>query len=643
MIRQTIENIRTFIDRHDLYKYMPFINVGLAIIIIFVFISLITYRDPSSFSVNDYEKEIQANVKKYIADNNITIEEDDERFFSLAEIDYTFPYGCFNEGGVNVRNVNGELKYDVYFVCSDNKYSSGIRKLMAENEKNSKFVSIKGNVITFSNTEIPYNDNGYDSKYDVSVDGNVGTEKGMYVVTYNASDGNNTYTSKRVVIVTNNISKSEDDLKSIPEIVLAGSTNFDIDLGTPYVEPGYKATDLIDGDLTSKVRIDGKVETGMTGTYTLTYTVTNSSNNSTTARRVVTVKKPPSNVSVTASVSPTSITNKPVKIYIVISGNGYQKMVLPNYTTVISKVYEYEAQNNGKYIFTIYNQDGSFIKKEVVVSNIDKTPPVANCTLKGEKLRVQASDANGIEGYSYLVNGSYTDFTSKSSYNLTYVQTAYVRVKDKADNISTISCANQEAQPTPTPTNNTPYKDAKGYDCISPYICYKQGDYKTTYYALSKPGPVSSTGCLPTSLAIIASGFQKKDKSGKIYTPDTLIKEVIYSSGKVTCCSNYNRAKKTMKDIGLNAGSLTYLKGNENQVINHLKLGYPVLIHASRGDYTRGGHYLVLLAINDKGQVFLSDPGRKRKTSYTGKPVNNWTTIDTLKAGGVNWFMTVGP
>ncbi len=646
MIAKVIDNIKTFIDRHDVYKYMPFINIGFAIIVIIVFISLITYRNPTSFSVTDYEKEIKNSLNTYMDKNNITVEQNTEKFFSLSDIGYTFRYGCYNEGGVNVTNNDGQLSYDVYFACSNNEYSSGIRKLINSNDQNNKYIKIKGNTLTFLNADTAYTDNGYESNYNVNVDGNVGTENGMYLVTYNAKDGDEDYTSKRIVIVTNSISASEDDFKSTPEIVLNGSSNMDIDLGTTYIDPGYKATDLIDGDITSKVKVDGRVEVNITGTYTLTYTITNSFKNSAKVKRVVNVNNPPSDISVTTSVAPTTVTNQPVKIYINVIGSGYQKMILPNYTTIISKSHEYTVQNNGKYTFTVYNEDGTTIKKDVTISNIDKTAPFANCTLKGEKLSVQASDPNSISGYSYLIDGSYTGFINKNSYNLKYVQTAYVRIQDTANNISTISCTNQESPPSESqnPTPSTPYRDPSGYDCIKPYICYKQGDYSATYYAKEAPNPISQTGCLPTSLSIIVSKFSKLDKNGKPYTPNTLVQQVIYDDGRVTCCSTYGRAKLTMGKLNLNVSKQYNLKGNENILTNHLKLGYPALIHAvGGGDYTKGGHYMALIAINDKGEVFLSDPGRKSHTSYTGKAVNDWTTINTLEAGQVDWFMTVGP
>ncbi|WP_297439306.1 carbohydrate-binding protein, partial [uncultured Clostridium sp.] len=52
---------------------------------------------------------------------------------------------------------------------------------------------------------------------------------------------------------------------------------------------GITATDKEDGDLTSKIKVTGKVDTSKAGKYTLTYSITDSKGEVTTAKRVVTV------------------------------------------------------------------------------------------------------------------------------------------------------------------------------------------------------------------------------------------------------------------------------------------------------------------------------------------------------------------
>ena len=80
-----------------------------------------------------------------------------------------------------------------------------------------------------------------------------------------------------------------------PEISLSGSTSITLEVGDTFEDPGYKATDDNDGDLTSKVKVEikpgGKVDTSKAGTYTITYSVSDSSGNTSKKTRTVIVKE----------------------------------------------------------------------------------------------------------------------------------------------------------------------------------------------------------------------------------------------------------------------------------------------------------------------------------------------------------------
>ncbi len=75
-----------------------------------------------------------------------------------------------------------------------------------------------------------------------------------------------------------------------PEIVLNGDEKMTIGLGERFAEPGFTATDNLDGDLTDNVEISGKVDPYHAGSYTLKYSVTDSYGNRTTVTRVVEVQ-----------------------------------------------------------------------------------------------------------------------------------------------------------------------------------------------------------------------------------------------------------------------------------------------------------------------------------------------------------------
>lgn len=75
-----------------------------------------------------------------------------------------------------------------------------------------------------------------------------------------------------------------------PELTLVGEKNICIQAGVKWNEPGYEASDNLDGDLTSAVRIQGKVNGYSAGTYVLTYEVTDSYGNKASEQRTVTVE-----------------------------------------------------------------------------------------------------------------------------------------------------------------------------------------------------------------------------------------------------------------------------------------------------------------------------------------------------------------
>lgn len=85
------------------------------------------------------------------------------------------------------------------------------------------------------------------------------------------------------------------------ELKLKGSEKITLYLGTKYEEPGYKAKDECDGDLTDKVKVEGKVDKDKEGTYKIKYTVFNSNEKKETKTRTVVVMKKPKVVRATAS------------------------------------------------------------------------------------------------------------------------------------------------------------------------------------------------------------------------------------------------------------------------------------------------------------------------------------------------------
>ena len=95
------------------------------------------------------------------------------------------------------------------------------------------------------------------------------------------SSGNTTIGEIKIVYV--------DDVK--PKLSLKGSSLMYVKSGTKFSDPGYTATDNIDGNITSKVEVTGLPNMSKSGIYMVTYSVEDSSGNKTKATRKVAVYK----------------------------------------------------------------------------------------------------------------------------------------------------------------------------------------------------------------------------------------------------------------------------------------------------------------------------------------------------------------
>src|SRR3989475_39151 len=117
------------------------------------------------------------------------------------------------------------------------------------------------------------------------------TVAGTYTVTYNVSDkaGNAATQVTRTVNVVNNTPLDT----TPPVITLLGSNPVTVQVGSTYTDAGATATDNIDGTITSRIVTVNPVNTGVVGTYTVTYNVKDASGNaSTQVTRIVNVVNP---------------------------------------------------------------------------------------------------------------------------------------------------------------------------------------------------------------------------------------------------------------------------------------------------------------------------------------------------------------
>lgn len=119
----------------------------------------------------------------------------------------------------------------------------------------------------------------------IVVDNKVNTSKiGLYTVSYNVTDS----TGNKADEVIRQVDVQGD--KTPPVITLLGDNPFEMDVYTSFVDPGATAIDNLDGDVTSLIAVEVKVDTFRVGSYKVYYTAyDNSGNPSVTAERDVEV------------------------------------------------------------------------------------------------------------------------------------------------------------------------------------------------------------------------------------------------------------------------------------------------------------------------------------------------------------------
>lgn len=149
-------------------------------------------------------------------------------------------------------------------------------------------ITLKGEVYSTITVGTAYVEYGYmalddcdgDITQNVKVEGEVDTNTcGIYIIKYSVTDsaGNNTVIERNVTVV---------DMLP-PVITLQGDENMYVKLGEVFNDPGCVALDNMDGDISSRVEIESKLDTSKEGMYTITYRVSDTTGNTTEITRNV--------------------------------------------------------------------------------------------------------------------------------------------------------------------------------------------------------------------------------------------------------------------------------------------------------------------------------------------------------------------
>ena len=163
---------------------------------------------------------------------------------------------------------------------------------------------------------------------------------------------------------------------------------------------------------------------------------------------------------------------------------------------------------------------------------------------------------------------------------------------------------------------------------IAGYIYFNQGDsaWNQNGYCIAK------AGCGPTSMAVVITSL-----TGKWVTPlDTAIWG--YQHGFY---SREGSAHEMMPAMATAYGLRCQGVGTDYQAIKKaLKAGKPVVCLMGPGYFTRGGHFMVLVAIDNNDCVTVADVGSRTRSAYKYRLADVIAQSKGASAGGPFWVMS---
>lgn len=174
--------------------------------------------------------------------------------------------------------------YTVTYSAAYEKWSGSVKRTVQVVDTKAPRLLLRGKPGTYVIPGEHYSEEGYlaldECEGDISDRVHVTEEEGIVRYEVEDSSGNRAYAQRKLVY--------HDPIG--PSITLSGEKNMTLTAGNRFKDPGYTASDNVDGDLTEQVEVSGSVDIYRAGTYEITYTVRDSYGNETSAVRNVRVK-----------------------------------------------------------------------------------------------------------------------------------------------------------------------------------------------------------------------------------------------------------------------------------------------------------------------------------------------------------------
>lgn len=127
-------------------------------------------------------------------------------------------------------------------------------------------------------------------------------------------------------------------------------------------------------------------------------------------------------------------------------------------------------------------------------------------------------------------------------------------------------------------------------------------------YAPYGSSNVGMSGCAPTCLSMVVLALTKNTEA----TPDQIAayaaEHGYYEENTGTSWSFFTEGAEHYKISGQE------ISLDEQVISTHLKKGEPVICSMRPGDFTSGGHFIVLAGITEEGKIIVNDPNSRKRS-----------------------------
>lgn len=158
---------------------------------------------------------------------------------------------------------------------------------------------------------------------------------------------------------------------------------------------------------------------------------------------------------------------------------------------------------------------------------------------------------------------------------------------------------------------------------------YEQKDYASARFCGLKGYTIGGSGCGVTSMAMVASYYERDNKYDPVYMNAEATKRNMCGGGdtgtKQAFFGNMARAFKYAY-VGVSKGN----RNAANVVITHLSKGHLMVVRVGSGIFTGGGHYMVLAGIRPSTkEVYVYDPNNRNNSKIRGTG-NGWYSLSNV-------------